>query len=365
MQIAFYAPVAIVYRYARYRILSGFGHFLSNPSVSTWVLTLPSVLLFYIKNWLFPVRLSEYYDLYYQLHPSLLHVILPVSIVVAIASLIWMFRKQLGTLEAGYAAIWIMIPLLPALSFVVFYPDQLVHDRYFYLPSVGSSLLSALFIDRVTKSRRVVFGQSLATVGTAMVLTIVLATITFRTASYWMDGYTLFSRAHEVAPANLSAAKNLIVEFIERREYDKAQLLLESEYRKNSDDFGFALNLGRLQYFQKQYAKAEEYTRKSIALSPTMAEPYAYLGIIQLKENRPREAQASLNKAVELNPWDAHFRTSYGIVLAANGDCTGAMTQFNAALSLSPDDAITKREIFNCNAAKSPKPASPSQLIQR
>jgi Flp pilus assembly protein TadD len=87
--------------------------------------------------------------------------------------------------------------------------------------------------------------------------------------------------------------------------------------------------------------------------------------MIQLKENRPREAEASLSRAVELNPWDAQFRTSYGIVLASNGNCAAAMTQFNAALSLSPDDALTQREIFRCRAALSAKPAPPKQMTQR
>jgi tetratricopeptide (TPR) repeat protein len=270
-----------------------------------------------------------------------------------------------GSREAAYAAAWIVIPLLPALDFVAFNPDQLVHDRYFYVPSIGASMLVALCIDRFAKSRRVVFGQPLATVVTAMVLTIALAACTIRTSRFWLDDYTLFSRAYEVAPHNLTVADKLSVELIERKEYEKAQLLLESAYRENSGDFRVSLNLGHLQYVQKQYAKAEEYTRKSIALGGNVADPYVYLGMIQLKENHPREAQASLSRAVQLNPWDAHFLTSYGIVLASNGDCTAAMAQFNAALSLSPDDALTQREIFRCHAAQSVNPPPASQLTQR
>jgi Tfp pilus assembly protein PilF len=363
--IVCYVPIAVVYLYVRHRVLSGFSHTLSGASFSAWLLTLPSVLLFYVKNWLVPLRLSEDYDLYYQLHLNLAHVILPVLIFVAIGCLIWKYRDQLGSREAAYAAAWIVIPLLPALDFVAFNPDQLVHDRYFYVPSIGASLLVALCIDRFAKSRRVVFGQPLATVATAMVLTMALAACTIWTASYWMDEYSLFARAHEVAPYNLTVANKLGVELIERKEYERAQLLLESAYRENSGDYRVSLNLGRLQYVQKQYEKAEEYTRKSIALGPNVADPYVYLGMIQLKENHPREAQASLSRAVQLNPWDAHFRTSYGIVLASNGDCTAAMAQFTAALSLSPDDALTQREVFRCHAAQSVKPAPASQLTQR
>jgi len=363
--ISYYVPVALFYLYARHRVLSGFSHTLPGASFSTWLLTLPSVLLFYLKNWLLPLRLAEDYDLYYQDHLSLAHVILPASIIVAISSFLWIYRDRVGSRDSAYAAAWIAIPLLPALDFVAFNPDQLVHDRYFYVPSIGASLLVALCIERFAKSRRAVFGQPLATVVTAMSLTMAMAACTVWTSRFWMDDYTLFSRANEVAPNNLTVANKLSVELIERKEYEKAQLLLDSAYRENSGDFRVSLNLGRLQYVQKQYAKAEEYTRKSIALGPAVADPYVYLGMIQLKQNRPREAQASLSRAVQLNPWDAHFRTSYGIVLASNGDCTSATVQFNAALSLSPDDALTQREIFRCHAAQSVKPAPPPQLTQR
>lgn len=363
--IAWYVPVAVVYLYVRHRVLSGFSQNPLGASFWTWLLTLPSVLLFYIKNWFLPIRLAEDYDLYYQLQLSFARVILPALIVVAISSLLWIYRDRVGSREMAYAAAWIAIPLLPALDFVAFNPDQLVHDRYFYVPSIGAALLVALCIERFATSRRVVFGQPLTTVVSAMVLTIILAAGTIWTEGYWMDEYTLFSRANEVAPNNLTVANKLSVELIERREYERAQHLLDAAYRENSGDFRVSLNLGRLQYVEKQYAKAEEYTRKSIALGPNVADPYVYLGMIQLKQNHPREAQASLSRAVQLNPWDAHFRTSYGIVLASNGDCNAAMVQFNAALSLSPDDALTQREIFRCHAAQSAKPAPANQLTQR
>ena len=53
--------------------------------------------------------------------------------------------------QSACAVAWIVIPLLPALDTFVFRPDELVHDRYFYVPSIGAALLVALIIERVAR----------------------------------------------------------------------------------------------------------------------------------------------------------------------------------------------------------------------
>jgi len=185
----------------------------------------------------------------------------------------------------------------------------------------------------------------------ALVLTLVLAAVTIRTARFWKDNHAVYTRAHEIAPENPAAASGLSEELIDQKEFDQAEALLESAQLNGGGDARFALNLGRVEYHKKQYSKAEENIRRSIALGPYAGEPYVYLGMIQLKQDHPREALVSLQRAVELSPMEAHFRTSYGIVLEMNGNCPAAMAQFEAALALTPGDGLTQREMFRCRAA--------------
>src|SRR6202035_1340400 len=74
-----YLPIALVYLLVRNRILYGLGHAFVPVSIGVWLLTLPSILLFYIKNWFLPFRLSESYDLFYQPSLNFSHVLLPLA----------------------------------------------------------------------------------------------------------------------------------------------------------------------------------------------------------------------------------------------------------------------------------------------
>jgi len=362
---AVYLPIAFLYLFVRNRILAGLGHSLAPVSFGTWLLTLPSILVFYLRHWFFPVGLSESYDLFYQPNWSLVHVLLPLSVLAVLGAAIWILRKRMDAKTVGYAMAWMVIPLLPALDTFVFRADELVHDRYFYVPSIGASLLIALIIERAGKTRRGLFGQPFHVVGAGFALAVILAFLAARATSFWVDDYTLFSRAHQIAPWNGTAMTNLAAELIDRNDLSGAETILEMGYRNDPTDFRFAFNLGRLLYRKGRYPEADAYIRQTMKLYPDLGDAYVYLGEIQLKQDHPAEAQRSLRRAVELNPYSAPFHTSYGIILALNGDCATAAQQFEAALALNPGEGLTELQLARCRAATSPaRPAAskPGQL---
>jgi tetratricopeptide (TPR) repeat protein len=351
---AWYLPIAILYLLARNRVLSGLGHSSVPISPVAWLLTLPSILLFYVKNWFLPFRLSEFYDLSYQQKLSAAHVFLPLAVLLALGLAIWMLRNRLGTKAVGYAAAWIVIPLLPVLDTFVFKPDELVHDRYFYVPSIGAALLVALLIERVVRSRLGIFGQPRHVVGAGLAFTVVLASLAGQAASFWRNDYALFSRAHQIAPLNTTATNDLAIEMIGRHQIDAAQNLLETGYRNNPGDYHFPLNLGRMYYDKREFQKAESLLQQVRNLNPTLPDVYVLMAQIQLRQGRRKEAQENLRQAVQLNPYSAPAHSIYGIVLASNGDCTDADAQFEAALALDPGDALTHVQMNRCQAILSP-----------
>jgi len=354
MPVVFYIPVALVYLVARIRILSGFGHAMSNASISTWLLTLPSILFFYVKHWFFPVNLSEFYDLFYQSRVSLREVFLPALVLVAMAIAVWLLRKRLGVRATGHAVAWVVIPLLPALNSFVFRNGELVHDRYFYISSIGASLLVALMIERAFAGQAAVFGQPLRIVGAALALAAILGLCAVREASFWDDDYTLYSRGHQIAPLNSTSLNNLSAVLIFQRENERARTLLESGYQKYPGDDRFVFNLARLNYNEKHYATSEKYAREAIRLVPLSADAYILLGQILLKQDKSQEAIQAIHRGVELNPYNSTYHTSYGIVLKMSGDCASAIPQFDEALALNPTDAITNLQKFGCLASLAP-----------
>jgi cytochrome c-type biogenesis protein CcmH/NrfG len=364
MPVAFYVPMAVAYLIVRTRVLSGLGHAMSNASVSTWLLTLPSILFFYVKHWFFPVRLSEFYDLFYQTRLSLRGVVLPALVLVAIAIAVWLLRKDLGVRACGYAVACLVVPLLPALDLFVFRNGELGHDRYFYVPSVGASLLVALIIEKAFAGQPAVFGQPLRLVGAALALAAVLGFCAVQEASFWQDDYTLYSRGHEIAPLSSTALNNLGAVVIFRQEIDRAQALLEEGYREFPGDSRFVFNLGRLNYQKKQYPTSEKYAREAVRLDPISADSYILLGQILLKQDKKQEATQSIRRGVELNPYDETHHTAYGIVLEMNGDCPGASSQYSQAIALNPNDAIARRQMLACQASLAPLKSPPTNSSQ-
>ena len=113
---ALFVPIALAYLIVRNKILFGLGHSFVQVSTGAWLLTLPSILLFYVRNWFLPYRLSESYDLFYQTKVDFSHVFLPALILLALATAVWALRNRLGAKSVYTALAWIVIPILPALD---------------------------------------------------------------------------------------------------------------------------------------------------------------------------------------------------------------------------------------------------------
>lgn len=364
LDAAVYLPVALLYLIVRNRILSGLGHSWAPVPLKNWLFTLPSILLFYVRHLFLPVGMSESYDVYYQGQFSMAHVGIPLLVLLTIACGIFLLRNRLGSKFVNYALAWILIPLLPALDTFVFRPDEIVHDRYLYLPSIGAALLIALAVSRLVQSPKVLFGQPAHAVALGAAVSLVFAALAVKAVSYWTDDYTLFTRAHQIAPLNGTAANNLSAEMIARQELDPAISILLGVYRRDPSDSRIALNLGHAYYKKGDLAKAEVYLQHGKAVDPGLADLYVTLGQIRLKQNRTKEAQDDLRQAVQLNPYSAPFHTGYGMILALNGDCADADREFDQALSLNPGEGLTMLQKRRCEAAQTPKPPSskPGQL---
>jgi protein O-mannosyl-transferase len=362
--VCYYIPVAIVYLIVRVRVLSSFGHAMSNASVSQWLMTLPSILFFYVKHWFFPVGLAGFYDMYFQTQPTFRGFFLPAILLLALAVAVWLLRKPLGVRDTGYALVWLVIPLLPALDSFALRNGELVHDRYLYISSMGAALFVALIIEKALSGEPSIFGQPSRVVGTAVLLTCVLAFLSVWESSYWTDNYSMYARGHQIAPLNATALNNLAGQLLAQRQYELAEPLLEEGNARFPADGGFVYNLGRLNYVKKQFAQSERFARQAVLLDPTSGDSYLLLGQILLKEGRGAEATESIRRSVELNPDEETYHTSYGIVLEMNGDCAGANAQFDQALALNPGDLVANSQKNKCQPHLAPVSSSavkPSQ----
>ncbi len=110
-----YAPLAILYLVLRIHVLHGFSHPQNAVPFSTLLLTLPSVLFFYWKQWLLPIRISEFYDLTFRTRWDSLLVLLPLAGLAGTGALLWYIRRKLGPREVAFAVAAMLLPLMPVL----------------------------------------------------------------------------------------------------------------------------------------------------------------------------------------------------------------------------------------------------------
>lgn len=345
-----YVPIALFYLFARFLVLHGLGHVSVRLGWRTVVLTMPSMTAFYIKKWFLPVRLCEFYDMWYWTSFNFWHVFLPALCVVLLIVALWLARRQLGTREVAFGVLWVMLPMIPVLNAAVLPRGELVHDRYFYLPSVGASLLVALAVDWLARASVVPGRRGVLPVYIVAFLVLggTLAALASHEASFWVNDITLLSRGHTLAPRNLVARNDYAVELSNYGHNDEARALFHQAILSDPTDVSAYFNLARICYQEGKYAEAEQWLRQSLALRTNVADVYLELGLVQLRTNRVSESVASMRRAVELRPNDPTYLFAYGVVLAQNGDCVAARAQLRAALAIRPGEGMTQLVLDRC-----------------
>jgi protein O-mannosyl-transferase len=354
---AVYGVVALAYLVLRISVLHGFEHPQSNIPLRTFVLTLPSVLFFYVRQWLLPMHVGEFYDLPLQSRFDAWHVLAPFSALLLLAVCLWLVRKRLGSREVGFAAVWMIAPLLPVLDFAVLAPGQLVHDRYFYLSGFGAALLSALVLGKLATGK-LVFGVPRRLLIPTLALLVLTCYSTADAASYWIDDYTLFQHDYQLAPANVVARVNYAIALARRRDYFTAMRLLTGVLNEQPNNWLANYNLGRVYYDMGILPAAEGRFEQVRKVYPTMPDNYLQLGLIDLKTNRPAEAEENMRHATELQPKEPTFHFSLGVVLETEGKCDEARSEFGEALTLDPAFPKAREQMTKCGV-ESRQDASP------
>ena len=357
LRASIYAPVGIVYLAVRMQVLHGFAHPQNAVAFSALLLTVPSVLVFYLQQWLAPIRFSEFYNLTLRTRWDLLHVALPLGILAAAGGALWRLRRRLGSREVLFALAAIGVPLLPALTLSVFPPGDLVHDRYFYLPSLGAALLAGLALQPLCKGRLVFrMPQPLVLVMLAIVLP--LSYSAANASSYWADDSLLFEHAHGIAPQNLTARNNYALQLALSGDPGKAIAMLGDLVKEHPDSYLGNYNLGRLLYEINLLPAAEDHLHKARSLSPGNPDAYLQLGLLYTKGGYRDEALIYFRRANELRPHNAKTHFALGVVLAQGGECAPARAEFSEALSLNPLLVKAREQMEKCGTVAAEKDAA-------
>lgn len=339
-----YVGVTLIYLYLRSIALHGLFHKTYVLSPITNLLTLPSVLWFYVKLLVAPTGLSGFYDLPYVTSLSLRSFVLPLLGVAAVAGglFFWWWKSRDRVL--AFAAVLLILPLLPLMNLGVFVEGEIVHDRYLYLPSIGFALLVAVALSKLPGSaapgavRRPGF---MLAVG----ISIVYMILTVNQSLYWANNMVLYFRGVSVAPNNNIARNDLANEFEKRGMMPQAIALYEQVLQREPNFWLANYNLGYLYFKQQDCEKASYFLLRAANLNNIDGDTMFYLGQCEYNMNRLDRAEIALRRAIANDPRILGVRYYLGLTLKKQGRTQEALDYFRAELSKNPNDENARAEV--------------------
>ncbi len=197
--------IAVVYFVLRLMVVGQFSQTLPwQWTVVDYLLTMPSIFVFYLRQSLFPILIGPSYPLR-PVTPDtigLMNFFVPLIITIAAAVAVWWVSRR-GKIQAIGAALF-LIPLLPTFHINAFLFEQIVHDRYLYLPLLGMLMMVvptiAAFLNISMSWERDTRGRLL--LGGVLLYALLLAVQTVRYNAAWTSDLGLWSWAVESDPSS-------------------------------------------------------------------------------------------------------------------------------------------------------------------
>ena len=328
--------IAALYLGVRLLVLGALSHAAIALPLATQLATLPVTVFSYFKLLVWPVGLSAFYDVPYVTSFASRGFVLPLfGDVVALALLgAWALKSR----RAGFAAVWLLVPLLPLLNLTVFPNGEIVHDRYLYLSSMGFALLAGLALGAIPEKPSDTRGELSARLIVSGVLLGVLGGATCYYRSFWRDNMTLFARGVQIAPLNNIAANDLANELVARGKYEDALPLYQRILARDPTYAMSVYNLGLCYYNLGRLDQAERYLSQAGELSPNDPEAYIHLGMTYLKMSRLDAAEQAVRRALSLDPHGRGYHFALGVILEQSGELKGALAEFRAELANYPGE---------------------------
>ncbi len=337
-----YAVVALGYLAVRQHVLHGFGPTEPKPWRDV-ALSLPSFLWFYVRELVWPVGLSVFRDTPLVHTPGLTNFALPLAgLALAVGALVYVGRRA-G--EVAFGAWWLLVFMIPPIvGIYTFVPEDLVHDRYLYLPSVGFAIVIGWAVRRLRSGERVLFGAPSVPMTVTLGLAALLAAGTAAQNVTWQNDLVLYANAVKTAPRNVLAIDHLANELYKRRRPEEALALYRQAVQINPRHWTTRFALGVTLYDLKNYPEAQEQLSAAIPLLPANADQFYYLGMAQMQQGHYAEAEANFRQAIRIFGGNPLWRHALAISLERQGKLMAARDELRMAWEMTRSPEV-KREL--------------------
>ncbi len=285
----------------------------------------------YLKRGVWPARLGMYYlDLGGRVKPGPLLASILVLAVVSVAAL--GARRRAPFLAAGWA--WYLVALLPV-SGLAPLGDQVIADRFVYLPFIGIYWAAAAGVMALSDRRGFRWGAAWL----AAAIVAVLFPLTRAQVATWRDSETLFRHAVAVSPESCRARLYLARGLLSMGKAPQAVDLFRQTLRCPSIDaereaIDFDLGIALLEAGDP--AGAVDLLERAVWRDPRNVEALANLGAALAETGLAGDAEEAFRRAMTIDAGHLMSRFNLGVLLAREGRYREAIPVFEEALAIDP-----------------------------
>lgn len=294
-------------------------------------------LWFYVSKTVLPLDLSPLYELPLRLEPLAPRFVVAMVAVMTVTGILVGLRRRW---PAGLA-IWLSYALLIApVSGLVHAGNQLAHDRYSYLSTLGLALLAGSAIASVVTLRpsprlRPAFVSAGRVAAVAWIAT--LGYLSWDRVHVWKDAETLWFHAVDAQPDCSICQVNLGVALLGQGRSAPAIAQFEAALKQRPDRLRAHYNLGLALAQQGRLQEATEHLRWFVERQPRDVAGLSKLGVALARQGRYDEALPILQTATSYQPDDYESLATLGAVLGEAGRTTEAVTVLERSLRIRPE----------------------------
>ena len=247
---------------------------------------------------------------------------------VALAGLFFYSLKRNRVVAFGI--LFFLINLLLVLQ-IVTVGGAVMADRYTYIPLIGLFFIGGWYLSKYAKANFQKANRILIPLG------IVLAILTFRQASTWDNGASLWEHAIKTAPSARAYTNrgNLL---LATNSYDSAFECFNNAVALNIYDNEALTARGNIYFNTNRDALAYADYKRALAVKPDYATALDNLGVIYISRNQLDSALDCFNRALVSVPNYKQAYRNRGYTLMQLKQHQASLTDFKKFLTYQPED---------------------------
>ncbi|MFQ5560961.1 MAG: tetratricopeptide repeat protein [Nitrospinota bacterium] len=300
---------------------------------SPWsnLLTQSTVLMYYLRLFLFPAGLALLHD--FTVQNSIKESLVVCSLLLhgaLLATGIYLSRIHRGI---TLGILWFFIVFIPE---VVIPLNMVVNEHRTYLPLSGFFLVIALLFTYAVKKFPGKKAFCILNAGMLLVVFLLGMTTVLRN-QVWKNDITLWQDNISKNPQSYVAYDNLSAEYIVRGETKKAIRSIQRSLDLSPARSFPYLNLGIIHLKEKAYGLAIKNLTLSLQFKPDSPEALNMLGLAMLGNGEPAGAVDTLTEAKRMRPFSDEIRYNLARANYALGEFQESVLGFEKSIELNPD----------------------------